>query len=206
MIHSLFPTNVLIKDIDFTEDQVFDMSVAIQAIFKSHEALSGSHVDSGEDSMPLFTKENLETFPILKQLKEIFLEGFLELAQSNPDNALTRESIEIMMDNHAGRLPIMRTGDYKQIHSHPGATAFGVFYLSDVDNDKDGGKLILRDPSFHTNPGFRMKMTHEVETKAGRLIIAPSYLWHEVTPYYGDEDRITVVSNLVYVPENLIEH
>ena len=111
-----------------------------------------------------------------------------------------------MMDNHAGRLPIMRNGDYKGIHSHPGSTAFGIFYLTDVDNKKDGGKLILRDPSFHTNPGFRSLMTHEIETKAGRLVIAPSYIWHEVTPYYGKEDRITVVSNLVYVPENLIQH
>lgn len=206
MIHSLFPTNVLIKDIDFTEDQVTDMSVAINAIFKSHEALTGSHVVSGEDSMPLFTNENIKTFPILQTLKEIFIDGFYELAQSYPTNSLTRSSIKIMMDNHAGRLPIMRTGDYKGIHSHPGTTAFGIFYLTDVDNKKDGGKLILRDPSFHTNPGFKSPMTYEVETKAARLVIAPSYIWHDVTPYYGKEDRVTVVSNLSYLPENLIEN
>lgn len=206
MIHKLFPSNVLIKDVDLTDQQIFDIEVAINAIFKSHEAITGSHIVSGEDSMPLFTEENINTFPIIKQLKDIFLDGFCELAQSLPNNIMTRDDIELMMDNHSGRLPIMRSGDYKGIHSHPGSTAFGVFYLTDVDNKKDGGKLILRDPSFHTNPGFRSDMTHEVETKAGRLIIAPSYVWHEVTPYCGKEDRITVVSNLVYVQENLIQH
>ena len=206
MIHSIFPTNILIEDVDFSDDEVTELTVAINTIFKSHEALTGSHVVSGEDSMPLFTDENITVFPILKKLKQLFADGFYKVAESNPNNSVTKESIEIMMDNHAGRLPIMRTGDYKGIHSHPGSTAFGIFYLTDVDNKKDGGKLILRDPSFHTNPGFRSAMTYEVETKAGRLVIAPSYVWHEVTPYHGKEDRITVVSNLIYVPENLIQH
>jgi hypothetical protein len=46
-------------------------------------------------------------------------------------------------------------------------------------------------------------MTHEIETRAGRLIIAPSYIWHEVTPYYGKEDRLTAVSNLSYLTDSL---
>ena len=135
--------------------------------------------------MPLFTEENFSVFPILKELKQLFADGFYKLAESDPNNTLTKESIELMMDNHSGRLPIMKTNDYKGIHSHPGATAYGIFYLTDVDNDKDGGKLVLRDPSFHINPGFRRKMTYEIETKCCRLIIAPAHIWHEVTPYYG---------------------
>lgn len=206
MIHNLFPTKVLIKDTDLSENQLKELEVAIQSIFKSHEALTGSHVETGEDSMPLFTQENIDVFPILRTLKDIFIDGFLELASSFSINRLSRKSIENMMDNHAGRLPIMRNGDYKGLHSHPGTSAFGVFYLSDVDNQKDGGTLILRDPSFHTNVGFYEPMKHPVETKAGRLVIAPSYIWHEVTPYSGNEERITVVSNLVFVPENIIEN
>ena len=205
MIHDLFPTKVLIKDIEFTAKEAEDLNVAIQAIFTSHTAQTGSHVDSGEDSMPLFTAENIQVFPILKKLKDIFVDGFWELgmasAEVSADPAGARKKIEELVDNHAGRLPIMRKGDYKQVHSHPGNVAFGVFYLSDVDNEKDGGYLVLRDPSFHTTPHFVGPSKHKIETKAGRLIIAPTHIWHEVTPYYGDEDRITVVSNLCYMPE-----
>tara|TARA_R110000823_G_scaffold224387_5_gene352414 strand:+ start:2868 stop:3488 length:621 start_codon:yes stop_codon:yes gene_type:complete len=206
MIHNLFPSSVLIEDVDLTDEQINDLSVAINTVFKAHEAITGCHKISGEDSMPLFTKENTNTFPILKKLRHIFIDGFLKLAESDPDNILTKKSIELMMDNHAGRLPIMKTNDYKGLHSHPGTVAYGIFYLTDVNNDKDGGKLILRDPSFHISPGYRRKMKHEIETKRGRLVIAPSYVWHEVTPYYGTEDRITVVSNLSLVPEDLIEN
>ena len=204
MIYHLFPSNVLIKDTELTEQQLDELAVAIQAIFASHQALTGSHVESGEDSMPLFTKENIEIFPVLQTLKDIFIDGFMELLCSFGDKEPgehTRNKVEQLVNNHAGRLPIMRKGDYKQIHSHPGNVAFGVFYLTDVDNEKDGGYLILRDPAFHTTPHFTHHQSHKVETKAGRLIIAPTHVWHEVSPYFGDEDRVTVVSNLCYMPE-----
>jgi len=199
---SLFPSNVYVEDVNFSEEEYKELKIAIQAIFIMHEVISGSHIETGEDSMPLYTEENIKTFPVLKKLKRAFIEGFLSLAQSFEKNNLTQIDVERMIDNHAGRLPIMRYGDYKKIHCHPGASAFGVFYLSDVDNEKEGGKLILREPSFHTNLGFHGRKTHEIETKACRLVIAPAHIWHDVTPYFGKEDRITVVSNLLYATED----
>lgn len=204
MIHDLFPTKVLIKDVDLTEEELNEMEIAVQAIFISHMSESGSHIDSGENTMPLFTKENMQVFPVLNKLKDIFIDGFVELGAANSDKKITEETrklVEELVDNHAGRLPLMKTGDYKQIHAHPGSTAFGVFYLTDVDNEKNGGYLVLRDPSFHTTPHFSGAKSHKIETRAGRLVIAPTHVWHEVTPYYGKEDRITVVSNLNYMAE-----
>ena len=81
MIHSIFPTNILVEDIDFSDEEISELTVAINAIFKSHEAITGSHVISGEDSMPLFTDENVNVFPILKKLKKLFADGFYKLAQ-----------------------------------------------------------------------------------------------------------------------------
>jgi hypothetical protein len=61
---------------------------------------------------------------------------------------------------------------------------------------KHGGKLILKDPSFHSNYSFHPPEDYGIETRKNRLIVAPAYVWHEVSPYIGDEDRITVVVNL----------
>lgn len=208
MIHDMFPTKVLIKDVNLTFDQLNEMEMAVQAVFTSHIAMTGSHVISGENTMPLFIEENMQVFPILKTLRDIFIDGFLELGASNSEKEITKKSrnlIEELVDNHAGRLPLMKSGDYKQIHAHPGCAAFGVFYLTDVDNENDGGYLILRDPSFHTTPLFTREKSHKIETRAGRLIIAPTHVWHEVTPYYGEEDRITVVSNLNYMHEKYVD-
>ena len=35
----------------------------------------------------------------------------------------------------------------------------------------------------------------DLQLQAGQLVVFPSYLFHEVTPYYGTDVRITVASN-----------
>lgn len=200
----LFPTKVLIKDTALTDEQLSELDVAIQAIFASYQAITGSHVESGEETIPLFTEENIKTFPALQTLKDVFIDGYIELGAANSDKEVTEETrrkISELVDNHAGRIPLMRSGEYKQVHCHPGAFAFAVFYLTDVDNEKDGGYLVLRDPTFNTAALFTGEKKHLVETKAGRLVVGPAHLWHEVTPYEGDEDRVTVVSNLNVLQE-----
>lgn len=201
----LFPTKVLIKDTELTNQQLSEMEIAIQAVFASHQAQTGSHIESGEETIPLFTPENIEIFPVLQTLKDTFIDGYIELGLANSDKQEVtddiRQKVEELVDNHAGRIPLMRSGEYKQVHCHPGAFAFAVFYLTDVDNERDGGYLVLRDPSFNTAAMFTGEKKHLVETKAGRLIVGPAHLWHEVTPYHGDEDRVTVVSNLNIIQE-----
>ena len=205
MVYDLFPTRVLIEDNCLSPEQLQELEVAINSVFYAHQAQTGSHVVSGEDSMPLFTEENMSVFPVIRELRTVFLDAFCELAKSNAKNCMSREDIETMLNNHAGRLPIMRTGDFKAVHAHPGTTAFAVFYITTVDNEREGGQLVLRDPTFHVNPGFKQPMTHRVDTVAGRLIVAPSYLWHEVTPYTGKKDRLTVVSNLSFLSGDIAQ-
>ena len=39
----------------------------------------------------------------------------------------------------------------------------------------------------------------ELRLEAGQLVIFPSYLFHEVTPFYGRDTRITVATNCWFV-------
>ena len=204
-IKNIFPTKIIVRDNVLEQEDLFALKVATQAIFADHVAQTGSHVVSGEDSMPLFTPENMKIFPVLKRIRSAFFKGFFDLASEFDNNEMSASDISMFMDNHAGRLPIMKEFDYKGIHAHPGASAFGVFYLTDVNNDRDGGKLVLRDPSWHTNLGFGVKQKYPISTVSNRLIIAPAQVWHEVTPYSGKQDRLTIVSNLVTVSEELMK-
>lgn len=197
MIKTVFPVNVLIKDHTMPDEFASELSSAVQAVFQSLMIEKGlSRDDIANEEFPVFTKENLAAFPLLKQLQEIFIDGFYELANSYEENTLTRDMIAKMVSSNVGKLPLMKKGDYKRIHGHTNAVAFAVFYLSDVDNKRHGGELILKDPSFHSNYSFHPPEDHAIETKKNRLVVAPAYVWHEVTPYTGDEDRITVVVNL----------
>ena len=139
-------------------------------------------------------------------IPEVFIDGFHELAQAHENNDLSRESVDKLFADNFGQLPIMKTGQSLPAHTHPGAVASAVFYLTDVDNEKDGGQLVLRDPSWHTTLGFRNNMEYEIGTKAGRLIVFPVHIWHEVRPYFGKEDRVTIVANLSYINPESVEH
>lgn len=197
MIKTVFPVNVLIKDFDKPEHFSSELSSAVQAIFHSLMIEKGMSRDQiANEEFPVFTEKNFQAFPVLKELQQMFVDGFYELASSYEENTLSRDMVEKMVSANVGKLPLMKKGDYKRIHGHTNAIAFAVFYLTDVDNDRHGGKLILKDPSFHSNFSFHPPEDFEIETRKNRLVIAPGYVWHEVTPYTGDEDRVTVVINL----------
>ena len=197
MIKTIFPVNVLIKDFEMPEEFSSELSTTVQSIIQSIMTETGlTQEQVGDDEFPVFTQENLEKFPELRTLKEMFIDGFYELASSFEENTLTREMIARMVEANVGKLPLMKKGDYKRLHGHTNAVAFAIFYLTDVDNKKHGGKLILKDPSFHSNFSFHPPEDFEIETKKNRLVVAPGYIWHEVTPYLGEEDRVTVVINL----------
>jgi len=197
MIKTVFPVNVLVKDYDLSDDFVTEASSVIQSIFHSIMLEHGlSRKEVGDNEYPVFTNENMEKFPILKTIRQMFVDCFYELASSYEENVLTKEMIELMVERNVGKLPILRKGEYKRLHAHSNTSAFAIFYLTNVDNDRHGGKLILKDPAFHNNIGFTPPPDYEIETRKNRMVVAPAYIWHEVTPYIGDEDRVTIVINL----------
>lgn len=202
-IVKIHPTHILIKDnLPFTDEEMDELRVCAHATWTHHYEHGigepGYHVNS--DPFPLFTEENIKIFPVLDKVREEFKKGFLELAQSYEGNTLTKEQIDEMIANQHGQMPVMKEGDYIALHTHPGSLAYGLFYLDDVDNDAEGGILQLWDPSFHTNPGMRNPQIYEVDTRARRMVIVPTYIWHNVTQYFGNE-RVTVVCNLSIHPD-----
>lgn len=200
MIKTIFPVNIFIEDNEKDEEWTETLKNVSVAIFQSTIAEKNlSKEDLADDEIPFFTEENLKKYPILKELQEIFIDGFYELAKSYDNNTLTREKISEMVSKNSGKLPLMSKYSYKSVHSHVSSSAFAIFYLTDVDNKKNGGKLILRDPSFNANAYFKPEEKFALETRKNRLIVAPAYVWHEVTPYFGDDDRLTIVINLDFI-------
>lgn len=209
-VYQIFPTNIAVRDIELTEQQVADLHVAVESIFlhtyqtsRDQARVDTQGVGNCADPIPVFTKENLDVFPVLNEVKEMFVDGFLELAQSYSNNNFSKDGIRRLFRDTYGQLPVMKSGQNMPAHTHPGTIASAVFYLTDVNNETEGGQLVLRDPSWHSTPGFRNDMEYEVETKAGRLVVFPVHLWHEVRTYFGEKDRVTIVANLSYMrPED----
>jgi len=105
---------------------------------------------------------------------------------------------------------INRSGHGNEFHSHPGSFWSGVYYVDDGGIDADpslGGELEFMDPR---GPGPAMYAPHlafgklglsvganeTVRPKSGRLVMFPSWVLHQVRPYGGDAQRISIAFNL----------
>jgi uncharacterized protein (TIGR02466 family) len=93
-------------------------------------------------------------------------------------------------------------------HNHPMASWSAVYCVrpgEEVHQYRDSGVLRLFDPrqgaeafsdaaNSQLRPAFALSSL-EFRLAAGDLLIFPSYLFHEVTPFFGRDTRITVASN-----------
>jgi len=93
---------------------------------------------------------------------------------------------------------------YNRPHIHPNSLFSGVYW---VTAPKNSGNLMIYDP----RPGVQMAMPNRKEGKlppelwrevhyepvAGRCIMFPSWLWHEVKPNESNQTRISVSFNFL---------
>ncbi len=103
---------------------------------------------------------------------------------------------------------ITRKGGYFALHNHPMASWSGV-YCVDVGDDRSGiedsGLLSFVSPMAANTMFIDMaiaRMSHpyaygprNFRLHAGQLVMFPSWVLHEVRPYFGDGERITVAFN-----------
>ena len=131
-------------------------------------------------------------------------------------NPLTRELFnmqeEIYQKEKLSRKPVLGNmwaninypGCYNRPHLHPNSLFSGVYWIK---TPVQSGNLMLYDP----RPGVQMTMPNRkegklspefwrevhYEPKAGRCIMFPSWLWHEVKPNQSNDIRISVSFNFL---------
>jgi uncharacterized protein (TIGR02466 family) len=95
---------------------------------------------------------------------------------------------------------------YNALHDHPKSSVSGVYYVKVDDNS---GRLRFRDPraAKRMDPwpvaiGQDLDMRHwdrvTYKPVAGRLIMFPSWLEHDVEPNMSDQERISISFNMVF--------
>jgi uncharacterized protein (TIGR02466 family) len=106
---------------------------------------------------------------------------------------------------------INRSGHGNEFHSHPGSYWSGVYYVDDGGVPADpslGGELEFMDPrgpapamyaphlAFALPGGLSVGTNQTIVPKAGRLVMFPAWLLHQVRPYRGTAQRISIAFNL----------
>ena len=118
----------------------------------------------------------------------------------------------LRLNNHTWFHITRRTG-YFVAHNHALASWSAVYCVkdgADASGAPCGGLLRLFDTragadAFVDPANQRLRRPFvvsdlDVQLQAGQLIVFPSYLFHEVTPYDGPDTRITVATNCWFDP------
>lgn len=92
-------------------------------------------------------------------------------------------------------------GNSNTMHTYPGATWSGVYYVDHGDSNADAEEtsIHLSDPNAaRTNVFFPELSCQNVlfKPQPGLMILFPSYVPHFVPPHRGDRPRISIVFNV----------
>lgn len=104
---------------------------------------------------------------------------------------------------------VTKRGGYFSLHNHPNAAWSGVYCVdagtASAAGPGEGGALTFVNPvlaaSMHLDAGNAAFSgafaggTKALRMEAGQLVLFPSWVLHQVTPYDGDGTRITVAFN-----------
>ena len=176
MIQNCYESSIWIKQFEnskkFNQD-VLNTTKAISAM--TPEPVADYNVD-------LWQTKNMLT------LRSYFMEGFEALCVEHDE----RSDFDIDSMNIINP---MNYGDFKSCHTHDVIDAFGVYYLNESD---EGGRLRLYDPRFLNKKSFSRQTYIEIKPRTGLMVVAPYYIWHEVTPYFGEDTRYSLVCNMVF--------
>jgi uncharacterized protein (TIGR02466 family) len=106
---------------------------------------------------------------------------------------------------------VNRTGHGNEFHSHPGSFWSAVYYVDDGGISADpslGGELEFMDPrgpgpamyapqlAFAMPGGLSVGANETVRPQTGRMVMFPAWLLHQVRPYHGEAERISIAFNL----------
>lgn len=127
-----------------------------------------------------------------------------------------KEFSALRFDYHAW-FHITRAGGYQGLHMHPNASWSGIYCVDpgdDVPDRPDSGVVRFHDPrnfsNYYSDAGNeRLKHpayhgSYQFKHVPGKLLIFPSYLQHEIFPYFGNRPRIIVAFNCWIINESAI--
>lgn len=142
--------------------------------------------------------------PCIQELRQFMLESVFRVAMAASETA-REEFARLHLNNHTW-FHITRHSGYFVSHNHALASWSAVYCVKDGGAGAQlGGLLRLFDTrvgadAYLDPANQRLRQPFgvgdlDLQLQPGQLVVFPSYLFHEVTPYYGTDVRITVASN-----------
>jgi len=144
--------------------------------------------------------------PCVRQLKEFCWQHLMHfIGQLNAYDNATLSRMMIYSDSW---FHITRRGGFFALHNHPNASWSGVYCVDPGRHDadqRDSGLLSFMNPAVasamymdaataNLQGAFAYHIRH-VRLEPGQLVLFPSWILHDVKPFQGEGERITVAFN-----------
>lgn len=138
------------------------------------------------------------TTPHIRTLAENILDITFNIFQDfSEDNDIS----EIHLEEEIGWwININRGHSYNVLHSHPGCSIIGIYYVNvpTVDSGKGELMLIRQDAMSHNSAFANVPNLCEfsIEPKNKHLYLMPSTISHYVTAHSSNEERVSIAFNI----------
>ncbi|MEI8297866.1 MAG: putative 2OG-Fe(II) oxygenase [Pseudomonadota bacterium] len=144
--------------------------------------------------------------PCVQELRQFMLDAVVKTVLAT--TSLRQEDLaRLTLHNHTWFHITRQAGSFIA-HNHPLASWSAVYCVragEEVEGRPDSGLLRFFDPrqgaqaytdpaNARLHPPFALRPL-ELRLTEGQVVVFPSYLFHEVTPFYGKDLRITVATN-----------
>ena len=188
------------------------LNTELRDLLLEREAEGGRHANPSPSlqQQPGVFESKFELFawpePCIRKLR-LFCWTELGRTIQNLNNYSQEEMAKLQIFSHTW-FHITRHGGFVINHSHPMASWSGVYCVAPGNSPPDrpdSGVLRFLNPHHYSNvfldPGnqrFRAPYHHgtwNIRFRPGQLILFPSWLPHEVLPFYGEDERITIAFN-----------
>lgn len=188
------PLNAALRDYFLAREQSGNAANPRPLTYRN-DALFESHFD-------LFREPD----PAIQELKRFCWDQLLAvIGKLNGYDLPTLHRLQIYNDCW---FHVTRRGGYFGLHNHPNASWSGVYCVDAGKSDPDrkmSGALCFVNPTImyamHMDAGIdhmRLPYGHHVaqfRLEPGQLVIFPSWVMHDVKPFEGEGERITVAFN-----------
>lgn len=155
-----------------------------------------------ESDFSLFYRKD----PLIAELARLCLGALGDLVMRI--NGYSAAEMQNLRMYHHSWYHVTRYGGYTAGHNHPMASWSGVYCVTpgeEVSDRPHSGVLRLIDPRVNSlmylDPGNAHFIppyaagSLPLRLRPGELVLFPSYMRHEVSPFWGRDDRITVAFN-----------
>ncbi len=195
-IQELYATTILVKQLNISEKDLDNIESYLQAV---HALFNASSNESSYFVKDILSRDDAKTScPELFVLSDMIKDEIRNLAVANIKNHANTEWFQtpsaVTCTINNSTINILEQGRQMELHTHFSDDAFACFYFQDIE-EEFGGTLKLHDPRWQRSYWFGGSKVFEFQPKRGTVIIAPNFIWHEVTTYTGKDPRLTYVLN-----------